>query len=141
MTTRVMRLLLVGGLLAIALGSCAAPVAPATAPQARGCGDVEQGLCAEAIAQALQQAPQLAAWPLVVAGHRDANASARRGGDLVILVAFVPTDSDVPGAAWLATALGPAVGSGPHAWTIAPWGGGPFPPHFLAFVRAALSAR
>jgi hypothetical protein len=133
-----MRLLVATAVLTAVL-SCAAPEtdAPTTPPQVRGCGDLEQSLCMAAIAEALRQAPQLAAWPLAVAGSRDPGAAHHRGGDHKVLVAFVPADSDLPGAAWVVTV--PQDAGDPRTWVVEPWTGGPVPPHFLAFVRAALS--
>jgi hypothetical protein len=125
----------------IVLASCAvpAPMPIATpAAQVRSCGDAEPARCNEAIARVVQEVPELATWPIVVAGSVDPDVWSHRGGDVPILVVFIPSDNDDWGA-WIVTTQGSLIL--PRPLPLEPWHGGPYPPHFQAFVQAALLGR
>jgi hypothetical protein len=132
-------------LVLIAVAACGGPAPAGSAPssiepagvaaQRQVCGNLDVATCADAIASVSRQVPGTARSSVAVAATRDPDALLRRGGDLVVLVAFSP--DGFPGQdLWF----------GPPTWAVTlgrldtapivePWRGATLPAGFLAVLR------
>jgi hypothetical protein len=126
------------GALAIAGCGGTGPAPSGTAiVQVRVCGPLDGAICADAVAAVTHQIPVTARASVAVVAPREADALVRRGGDLVLLVAF-SRDAFVGQDLWLGTPTWVVTMGAPGgAPSVEPWRETRLPAGFVTLLRSA----